>query len=203
MTLRLFALGGLGVLAISLSACSHKTAIPAGKIVFFGDSITAGYGLDPSQAYPALVKIPGMTMVNLGVSGNTTADGLQRLKDYFSGGEMPRLVVIALGGNDIIRGLSQETMESNLNAAVTQCATQKIPVLLCGISVPQQFGTNAVFERVAQKNHVPLLNDILQGAALHAELMQDDHIHPTAAGHKIIAEAMQEALFKHFSFSGK
>jgi len=67
--------------------------VPSGDIAFLGDSITAGYGLEPGQAHPALIRIPGMTAVNLGVSGSQSDDGLQRLKDYFAGGAHPSLVV--------------------------------------------------------------------------------------------------------------
>src|SRR5271154_6854543 len=89
------------ILAIFLlRGCTRKVSIPTGTIVFLGDSLTAGYGLAPEQAYPALIEIKGMTMLNLGVSGSKSEDGLQRLKDYFAGGGNPSLVVIALGAND-------------------------------------------------------------------------------------------------------
>src|SRR5476651_1739739 len=88
---------GAALVVFMLRGCSRKVSIPSGTIVFLGDSITAGYGLDLGEAYPALIEIQGMTMLNLGVSGSKTVDGLQRLKDYFNGGGNPRLVVIALG----------------------------------------------------------------------------------------------------------
>ncbi len=97
---------GAVLLLVLILWYSQKTRVPSGTIVFLGDSITAGFGLDPSQAYPALVAIPGMTMQNLGVAGSETADGLQRLRAYFAGGATPRLVVIALGANDILHGVS-------------------------------------------------------------------------------------------------
>src|ERR1700677_4870716 len=91
--------------ALPLFGCTHHPKIPSGQITFLGDSITAGYGLDAGQAYPSLITIPGMTTVNLGLSGSTSSDGLQRLRDYFNGGATPKLVVIALGANDILHGI--------------------------------------------------------------------------------------------------
>src|ERR1700743_572957 len=99
--------------ALLLAGCTHRAKIASGDIVFLGDSITAGYGLDPGQAYPSLISIPGMTMVNLGVSGATSADGLQQLRDYFNGGATPKLVVIALGANDILHGAGADETEAN------------------------------------------------------------------------------------------
>jgi acyl-CoA thioesterase-1 len=188
---------------ILLAACARKTAIPAGTIVFLGDSITAGFGLDPGQAYPSLIAIPGMTTLNLGVSGSTTADGLQRLKDYFSGGGNPRLVIIALGANDILHGVPGDQTEANLNDAIAECRAHGVPVMLCGVKIPFKFDTASVFQDVADKNHVPLVPDILMGEAFHADLMQEDHMHPTADGQKLIADKVQGSLLHSFSFETK
>jgi acyl-CoA thioesterase-1 len=188
------------VLAVFLMrGCSRKVSIPSGTIVFLGDSITAGYGLDPAQAYPSLIEIRGMTMLNLGVSGSQSDDGLQRLKDYFSSGGNPRLVVIALGANDILHGVSPGDTEANLDAAIQECKRRDIPVLLCGIRIPGKFGTDSIFQNVAGKNHVPLLPDLLQGEQNQEDLLQDDG-HPNAAGQVIIAQKMQAALLQSFSF---
>jgi acyl-CoA thioesterase-1 len=190
----------LAVFALVLKGCSRKVSVPGGTIAFLGDSITAGYGLDPEEAYPALIEIKGMTMLNLGVSGSKTADGLQRLKDYFKDGGNPRLVVIALGANDILQGVDPGAMEANLSAAVQECKSRGVPVLLCGIRIPGKFWTDDTFRNVADNGHVPLLPDLMQGEETQEDLLQDDHMHPNAAGQKIIAEKMQAALLKSFSF---
>jgi acyl-CoA thioesterase I len=184
----------------ALGGCARKIVVPSGTIVFLGDSITAGYGLDPAEAYPALIEIKGMTMHNLGLSGSTSRDGLQRLKDYFNGGGEARLVVIALGANDILRGISAEETEANLGAAIAECRSRGIPVMICGIWIPGQFGTADRFKKIASDNHVPLLPDLMQGEETQDTLLQDDHMHPMAEGQKIIAEKLQAALLESFSF---
>ena len=199
----LAALVGATLLLALYEGLGHKIRVQPGTIVFLGDSITAGYGLDPQEAYPSLIEISGMTTLNSGVSGNTSADGLQRLRNYFASGETARLVVIALGANDILHGVSPEDTESNLESSIAECKTRGIPVLLCGISIPWKFGSDSIFTDVARHEHVPLMKDILLGDATHEDLMQEDHMHPNAAGQKLIAKAMQAELLKYFSFSAK
>jgi acyl-CoA thioesterase I len=183
-----------------LGECSRKVSIPSGTIAFLGDSITAGYGLEPEQAYPALIEIKGMTMLNLGVSGSKTEDGLQRLKDYLNGGGNPRLVVIALGANDILQGVAPGVTEANLGSAILECRSRGVPVMLCGIRIPGKLGSDGIFEKVAGEGHVPLLPDLMQGEETREDLLQEDHMHPTAAGQKIIARKMQTVLLESFSF---
>jgi len=183
-----------------LHGCSRKVSIPSGTIVFLGDSITAGYGLDPKQAYPALIEIKGMTMVNLGISGSETADGLQRLKTYFDSGGNPQLVVIALGANDILHGVDPSATEANLAAMVQMCKSHNVPAMLCGIHIPFKFGSDAIFENVAREGHVPLLPDLMQGEETEPDFLQEDGMHPNAEGQKIIARKMQTALLQFFSF---
>ncbi len=196
MRLLLFVL----IACINLTGCSRRTPVASGTIAFLGDSLTAGYGLDPGQAYPALVTIPGMTMLNLGVSGNTTLDGLPRLKDYFDSGGDARLVVIALGANDILHGADLAGTEANLRSLIQICKSHHVPVLLCGIKIPFKFAAEGLFERVASAEHVPLLPDLMQGEETQPAYLQDDGAHPNVEGQKLIAAKMQEALLKNFSF---
>ena len=194
---------GAALVAIMLRGCSRKVSIPSGTIAFLGDSITAGYGLEPGQAYPALIEIKGMTMLNLGVSGSRTDDGLQRLKDYLNAGGNPRLVVIALGANDILQGVPPGVMEANLASAILECRNRGVPVLLCGIRIPGKFGNDRIFEKVADEGHVPLLRDLMQGEQTQENLLQEDHMHPNTDGQKIIARKMQAALLQSFSFGAR
>jgi acyl-CoA thioesterase-1 len=188
--------------AFLLTACTHKTAVSGGDIVYLGDSITAGYGLDPGEAYPTLITIPGMTSVNLGVSGSNSADGLQRLRTWFADGKTPQIVVIALGANDILHNSTEDT-EANLNSAIAECKNHGAAVLLCGVKIPFKSDTASIFEHVASKNHVPLVPDILFGEAFQPDLLQEDHAHPTAEGQKIIAGKLQAELLKDFAFQTK
>ena len=141
-------------------------------------------------------------MLNLGVSGSTTEDGLRRLKDYFTNGGKPCLVVIALGANDILHGVAPDVTEANLESAILECRNRDVPVMLCGIRIPGKFGTDRIFEKVADDNQVPLLPDLMQGEQTQENLLQDDG-HPNAAGQKIMAEKMQAALLKSFSFGDR
>jgi acyl-CoA thioesterase-1 len=194
------ALIGMILAGIALTGCGRKEVIPRGEIAFLGDSITAGYGLDSGQAYPSLIQIDGMSMVNLGVSGSTTEDGLHRMKDYFDSGANPHLMVIALGANDILHGVDLSATEANLLSAIQVCRDHHVPVLLCGIHIPFKFAAEGLFERVAGEAHVPLVPDLMQGEETQQQYLQDDDMHPNAAGQALIAEKMQAALLKSFSF---
>ena len=188
------------IACVALTGCSRRTTVASGTIAFLGDSITAGYGLDPGQAYPSLVAIKGMTILNLGVSGSTTSDGLGRLKTYFDSGGDAHLMVIALGANDILHGADLASTEANLHSLIQTCKEHHVPVLLCGINIPFKFAAEGLFERVANAEHVPLLPDLMQGEETQQRYLQEDSMHPNVEGQKIIAAKMQEALLKNFSF---
>jgi len=189
---------GLAVFADSIQG--QEVTIPNGTIAFLGDSITSGYGLDPAQAYPALINIKGMTTLNMGVYGSKTDDALQRLKDYFSKGGKPNLVVIALGANDMLQGVPLTVMETNLDNIVLECKNHGVPDIICGIQIPGISGSNEIFEKVAQDGHVPLIRDFMQGQQLSPSLIQADGLHPNAEGQKVIAAKIQNALLKSFTF---
>ena len=186
-----------------LGGCARRASVSSGTIIFLGDSITAGYGLEPGEAYPALIKIKGMTTLNLGVSGSETEDGLQRLKDYFDSGGKPQLVVIALGANDILQGVSPQRTEANLESAIVECRDHDVPVMICGIQIPGRIGTENIFKEVADECHVPLLPDLMQGEETRTDLLEDDDVHPNITGQEIIAQKMQAALLRSFSFTAK
>ncbi len=187
---------GLGVLQLG----AGKIRVSSGTIVFLGDSITSGYGLAAGAAYPALINIKGMTMLNLGRSGSDTDDGLQRLKDYFDSGGNARLIVIALGANDILEGVPPSVTKANLQEMVSACKSRGVPVLLCGIWIPGKVETEDVFGEIADTNEVPLVRDLMQGEQTQQNLLQDDNAHPNETGQKIIAQKMEAALRKAFAF---
>lgn len=176
-------------------------AAPAASVLCLGDSLTAGYGLDESQAWPALVEAGARaagrdwTLINAGVSGDTTAGGLRRLKWALRA--KPDLVVVALGANDGMRGVDPSTTRANLAAIVDRARAAGARVALAGMRLPTNFGDeraaafSAVFADVAREKQVPLLPFLLEGVAGVPELNQADGIHPTAEGQRRVAATMQ------------
>jgi acyl-CoA thioesterase-1 len=168
-------------------------------ILFLGDSITAGYGLEPSQAYPALIqeKIDAkrwqFKVVNAGQSGDTTAGGLSRM-DWLLRNRVD-VLVLELGGNDGLRGLPVETTRKNLQAIIdrTRAKYPAAKVVLAGMMVPPNMGRDygqkfeAIFRDVAKKNKAALIPYVLAGVGGVRELNLSDGIHPTAKGHEIVA----------------
>lgn len=175
-------------------------------LILLGDSITAGYGVEQPQAYPALlqqkIREAGLPfeVVNAGLSGDTTAGGLRRL-DWLLQRPVD-LLVIALGGNDGLRGIPPETTTANLQAIIDKVKTRQpqARIALAGMRLPPNLGADytARFEKIypalAQKNGVLLIPFLLEGVGGNHELNQPDQIHPNAAGHKVIAELMWEKL---------
>ena len=172
---------------------------PAGrpKVVFLGDSLTAGYGLDASQAYPSLVqqrlREAGITadVVNAGVSGDTSAGGLRRL-DWALDGDV-EVLVVALGGNDALRGLSTDELRRNLAAIIGRARERGVTVILAGMEAPPNLGrtyTSAfrrVYRDLAAEYRIALIPFLLEGVAGRPGLNQADLIHPNAEGARKIA----------------
>jgi acyl-CoA thioesterase-1 len=173
-------------------------------VVCLGDSITAGRGLDEDQAYPALVEAlarqdqRAWTVVNAGVSGDTSAGGLRRV-DWVLRAH-PDVVLVALGGNDGLRGQPVAAMRDNLLQIIDRCAAAHVRVAVAGMQMPTNYGADyradfaAVFPAVAAARQVPLMPFLLAGVGGHPDLNQADGIHPTAAGQAIIARAVYAFL---------
>jgi len=182
---------GLLSAAPALAAAAAPT-----KIVAFGDSLTAGYGLEPSEAFPvrlaARLQKDGyaVTIENAGVSGDTTSGGLARL-DWAIGGR-PDLVLLELGANDALRGIDPKLTRANLDAMLVKLAREHIKVLLIGMKAPRNWGPDydeafdAIYPDLAEKYGVPLYPFFLDGVALDAKLNQGDGLHPNAAGVAVI-----------------
>lgn len=176
------------------------------RIVILGDSITAGYGLDPSEAYPALIqqKITAsgfpFTLANAGVSGDTTAGGLRRVA--WAMGQGADVLIIALGGNDGLRGISPEETKKNLLGIIAAARGRHpgINVLLAGMQMPDNMGPEftarfkAVFPEVAKESGATLIPYLLEGIGGDESLNQPDGIHPTAEGQEKVAENVWEIL---------
>ena len=169
-----------------------------------GDSLTAGLGLVESQSFPALLqqKVDAdgykFEVVNAGVSGDTTAGGLRRMQWALEGDV--RVLVIALGGNDGLRGLSVAEMKNNLDEIITQARERGIVCILAGMEAPPNFGPEytaafrTAFRDVALKNRVLFLPFLLDKVAGQPALNQADGIHPNAQGAAIVAENVWAVL---------
>jgi acyl-CoA thioesterase I len=174
------------------------------RVVVLGDSLTAGLGLDPAQAYPALLQeridAAGLRyrIVNAGVSGDTSAGGLSRL-DWALEGHV-RVLILALGGNDALRGLPAAELQQNLATIIERAQTRHIAVILAGMEAPPNFGEgyivsfHQVFPDLARKYRVALIPFLLQGVAGVDALNQQDGIHPTVQGARIVADNVWSVL---------
>lgn len=167
---------------------------PGTTIVAFGDSITAGYGADgPGTTYPErLAERIGRPVINAGVPGDTTADALARIETVLS--QDPWLVIVELGGNDLLRQVPIERVEANLTAIVERLLAARSVVVLVEIHGPFGGGRYAdLFERLGDKYHVPVLEDALPDILSDPKLKSDE-IHPNAAGYTKLADRVSEEL---------
>jgi len=167
---------------------------PGTTIVAFGDSITAGYGADgPGTTYPErLAERIGRPVINAGVPGDTTADALARIEPVIA--QDPWLVIVELGGNDLLRQVPIERVEANFTAIVERLLAARIAVVLVEIHGPFGGGRYAdLFERMGKKYHVPVLEDALPDI-LSDRALKSDEIHPNASGYEKLAEAVAEEL---------
>jgi|SRR5690348_9855980 len=173
-------------------------------IVCFGDSLTAGFGVDPGRSYPDLLQQDldrrgyHYRVVNLGESGDTTQDGLDRVSLVLA--EKPRLVILEFGANDGLRGQPVPNTEKNLAQMIETLQKAGIRIVLAGITLPPNYGPdyiqrfNAVFPNLANRYHLALIPFLLEGAAGRANLMQQDGLHPNAAGTRVVAASVMKAL---------
>jgi len=213
----------LAALALAAAACGAKPEPPATstaaanatpatattpastqRIVALGDSLTAGLGLAPDQAYPALLqarlKSAGLDyeVINAGVSGDTSAGGLERLEWALQGNV--KILIVALGGNDALRGLPADALAANLSQIIERARARRIRVILAGMEAPPNYGRDyivsfhKVYPALAEKYQVAFVPFLLQNVAGLAELNQADGIHPTPAGARIVADNVWAVL---------
>ena len=180
----------------SPNATVDKPSTP--RIVVLGDSLTAGLGIPREQAYPAVLqrklKDAGIDLevINAGISGDTTADGLRRVNWALEGDI--RLLIVALGANDGLRGLPPSQMKANLQGIIHRARQRGIPVLLAGMEAPPNYGEQyatafrQVFQDLARENKVTFVPFLLDGVAGVPDMNQGDGVHPTAAGAARIAD---------------
>jgi acyl-CoA thioesterase-1 len=184
-------------LALLLVADGAAAAAPP-RILAFGDSLTAGLGLNPEQAFPARLQARlaaggiDVQVLNGGVSGDTTADGVARLDWALA--DHPDVVLVELGANDALRGIDPKLAYANLDKILGRLKASGAQVMLLGMAAPANWGRDyqqdfaAIYPALASKYKVPLYPFFLDGVALDASLNQRDGMHPNARGADIIAE---------------
>lgn len=180
----------------------HTDARP--KIVAFGDSLTAGLGVAPDQTYPAQLqrRLDALgqqyLVLNAGVSGDTSAGGLRRVSWVLAGN--PHLVILELGGNDGLRGLSLPETRSHLDAIIQRLKQANVQVILAGMKLPPNYGKEytskfeAMYRDLAHAHSLPLIPFLLEGVGGNTSLNQADGIHPTAEGYQIVVETVLKSL---------
>lgn len=187
-------------------ADSSETKPSLKTILFFGNSLTAGFGLDPSQAFPALIqqridslKLP-YQVINAGLSGETSAGGLRRI-DWLLNRRID-VLVLELGANDGLRGIALEDTRRNLQEIIsrTKKKNPQVRVVIAGMMVPPNLGVEyrqqfqRLFPQLAKQNGAALIPFLLEGVGGVPELNLPDGIHPTTAGHKKVTENVWRAL---------
>jgi acyl-CoA hydrolase len=195
---------GIGALAIlvALAACGDKreAPLPAGAAVLVvGDSITAGYGVAQGEAWPArLAERTGWNVIAAGINGDRTAGGRERLPALLDA-HAPAALVIELGGNDMLRGVADATIVANLDAMIDAAAARGVKIVLMAVPRPNALGALTGFTAasfygdLAKRRNLPLVAKALPSVLSESSLKQDA-LHPTAEGHRALAERTAEEL---------
>ncbi len=191
---------------IIVLALLMQTSVNPKVILFFGDSLTAGYGLAPEQAFPALVEShcasneKSCKAINAGLSGETSAGGLSRIDWVLR--QPVDVFVLELGANDGLRGLPVDQTEKNLQAIIDKVKAKypRAKIVIAGMMVPPNMGPEyssqfqKIFPALAKKNNATLIPFLLEGVAGLEKLNLGDGIHPNAEGHKIVARNVFDAI---------
>src|SRR5580698_925974 len=200
----------VGCLAAALGLVRSLAAAPPAPIdkrpviVAFGDSLSAGFGADPGKSFPDFLQKDLSTaglhwrVVNAGVSGNTTLDGVSRLSEVLA--YRPRVTIVEFGGNDGLRGLPITSTRANLEQIIEALKAAGSDVLLAGMTLPPNYGPDyirsfqQIYVQLAAKYKLTRIPFLLSDVAIHPELMQRDGIHPTAEGNEIVAKTVMRYL---------
>lgn len=191
------------LLSSLLTACSDVkyAAIPAGATVLvLGDSISYGTGANQGEDYPGLLAAKtGWNVINAGVPGDTTADGLERLPGLLEE-HAPKLVLVELGGNDFLHQTPLVQTATNLKTILAQIKAKGIPAVMLAVPRPNLFGAaigklsdDPIFEKLGKETATPVVADVLADV-LAKNTLKADQIHPNAAGYRLVAEGLREAL---------
>jgi acyl-CoA thioesterase I len=173
-------------------------------IVAFGNSLTEGSGVDSAQNYPsklqAKIDAAGFRyqVINAGIGGETTAQALNRIQEILD--LHPAIVILEIGANDGLLGLPLESIRGNLLAIIDRLQSSRVRVILAGMKVPSDFGMKYskdfcnIYQEIAKQRRLPIIPFLLEGVAGHAELNQNDGIHPTAGGYDVVSENVWKTL---------
>lgn len=203
-------IAGCSSLKPSQQLTNRPLVVPKGvtnspKIIAFGDSLTAGFGLSEKESYPYLLqeklKADGydFEVVNAGVSGDTSLGGLER-SDWVLEQDNAKILILELGANDLLRGIPVAKMKENLDKIIRKAKAKKLKILLCGMFAPPSMGSEyqrdfmMAFPDLASDHKIEFLPFLLENVALKKELNQADGIHPNAEGEKIMTENIYKAL---------
>lgn len=193
------------IVVLVLLACAEKyppqpTITQGSTVLILGDSLSFGTGAKPEEAYPTLLeKTTGWHIVNAGIPGDTTSGGLQRLPDLLET-HQPKLLLIELGGNDLLRQVSVKQVEENLKSIIAQAKALGVPVALVAIPEISPFmaavgnlSDHPLYAGVAEEMQVPLVTDVFSDVLSKRDL-KSDQIHPNAEGYAVVASGMRKAL---------
>lgn len=186
----------------AVAASTHSDTRPV--IVAFGDSLSAGYGAEPGKSFPDFLQkdldAAGLhwRVLNAGVSGNTTTDGLDRIQEVLA--RKPRITILEFGGNDGLRGLPLETTRANLTKMIQMLQAAGSKVLIAGLTLPPNYGGDyiakfgQIYVDLAKKYNLPRIPFLLSDVVFRPGMMQQDGIHPTSQGNQIVAETVMRYL---------
>lgn len=190
---------GVSVLSITFVACPLAAMAENSKILIYGDSLSAAYGLKQQEGWPVLLqnKLSSQhyqySVINASVSGETSSSGLSRLSDTLAKFK-PKIIILELGANDGLRGLSIKEMTANLDAMINESKKANAKVLLVGMKIPPNYGAkytesfSQTYAQLSEKHQLTLVPFMLENIAAKPGLIQDDGLHPNALGQPMILE---------------
>lgn len=190
-------------LALVLVGCSGPNLDSLSNddvVVAFGDSLTEGVGTNEQNSYPSVLsRLTNLEVINAGVSGETTSEGLVRLPEVINEYD-PSLIVLLEGGNDILRGHDYKTIESNLDKMIQFALDRNIPVVLIGVPEKRLFSSSAPFYGDLAEKYSLVFDDELIGSLMRSPSMKSDPIHFNKAGYAELAKGIHELLSDHGAF---
>ena len=194
------------LISLILISCSENNKLEnVNKILLFGDSLMSGYGLKENQALSIILENDlketgyNIRVINGSVSGDTSGDGLYRIEEYTSGGDVD-LIVLGLGANDMLRRINPDQTENNLRKIIEIIKTKNIKIILAGMKASPTNGLaykkkfDDIFPKLAEEYDLTLIPFLLKKVALNPKLNQSDGIHPNFEGAKVISETIKESI---------